>query len=743
MLLLWTVLGAAMLLLGCVRTRKQQEFRNTYLPYIEDGKEAVLQGTVCRKEAKSKEYHIYLKNVILQIGNQRYQTNQVLVHLSTDEYSIGTTLLVNGTLQRFKPALNDGGYDEERYYHGRKTDYGLWAKTVIGSYGKPSYVEEALYQFRNKLIQSLETNTDEKTAGTLAVMTLGEKSLLDAEVKELYQRLGISHILVISGLHISMLGNGLFGLLKRAGRSIAFSTVMAELFLITYGMMTGNSASALRAILMFSLGMLGKCLGRTYDRATGLAVAVLFLLWQNPFLITDAGFQFSVMAVMGVIAAGKKAKTWKVNGMIQLFTLPLVAFYYYEIPVYAMLVNLLVLPLVTPLVALGFVGSIVGLGLQNLAEGILYIPYILLVVIEKVGDVIGGLPYAMLTVGCPKLWRIYVYFGLLYVFCIRCRKCQEKQGGEVVKKKNVKTEDMKRKRRECMVNPAWICMLFLLLTISEGHATRIDFLDVGQGDGICIQTKDGVNLFVDGGSSDVKGVGIYRIEPYLKYHGIGEIDYWFVSHCDADHINGLIELLEMGYKVEHLVFAKYAVENENSQRLREVAEKNGSIIYEMDQGDVVQTESAKLTCIFPAKESVPEDMNGASLVLLYEEDEFQGIFTGDIGSQQELAILEEADRWNLRDAEVYKAAHHGSDYSNEERWLSYISPQISIVSCSKTNQYGHPGKKAVANMKEVGSRIYHTGIVGQVGVVVGEDGITEVKLNRYLREEQFCVRMAL
>lgn len=707
-LFFWSALWILAFVSGSIHGGKQQEYREAYLPVLEDEMKASVCGVICKKEAKNNEYHIYLKDVILQIAGQRYRTNQVLVHLSTDEYSIGTTLLVNGTIQKFRQAVNEGGYDEEQYYHSRKVDYGLKEAEVAGCYGKKAVVGEMLYQLCIKLKESLRKNVNAKTAGTLAVMVLGEKSLLDAEVKKQYQRAGIAHILVISGLHISMLGMGLFGLLRKGRRGIGFSAAVSLLFLIGYGMMTGSSTSSVRAILMFALSMGGKCFGRTYDRATGLAFAVFVLLCQNPFLVGDSGFLFSVAAVLGVILAGEDAKTWKINARIQLMTLPLVAYYYYEVPVYALFVNLIVLPFVAPVVFFGILGSLLGLFWEEGARLLLYLPCILLHIIQKAGELPDLLPYAHPVVGQPEKWQIFGYYMLFALF-LRMGGCQMKWGAV----------------KRYLGTAAQITALWLFLTFRLPQDSRIDVLDVGQGDGICVQTKEGINFFIDGGSSDVSGVGTYRIIPYLKCNGIEKMDYWFVSHLDTDHVSGLLEALEQGYKVKHLVFSAYGIRNENWERLDGLAEKMGISILYFKEGDALQLPGGRISCIFPDAENQTEDTNGNSMILLYEEGNFQALFTGDTGSAQEQIML---SKKLTGEVDFYKAAHHGSNYSNSREWLLYLKPKISVVSCGEKNRYGHPGKEAVERMAEAGSDVYATMSGGEISLVLKGD---EMELRNY------------
>ncbi len=716
-LIFWSMAWILAFVSGSIHAGRQQEYREAYLPNLKEEAEASVQGVVCKKEAKNDEYHIYLKDVILQISNHRYRTNQVLVHLSTDEYSIGTTLVLNGTIQRFRHAVNEGGYEEEQFYHGKKVDYAFVTKEVIGCYGRKAAVREALYQLRKRLKDSLKSNAHTKDVGILAVMLLGEKSLMDSEVKKQYRQAGISHILVISGLHISMLGMGIFGLLRKGKRSIYFSAAMSVLVLAGYVCMTGNSASAIRALLMFALGMGGKCLGRTYDRATGLAFAVLILLWQNPFLIGDSGFLFSVAAVIGVIASGEDARTWQVNAKIQLMTLPLVACYYYEIPIYALLLNLFVLPLVAPIVVSGIFGSVMGLFWAKGARLLLFLPHMLLYVIETAGKLPGQLPYAYLVVGQPEIWQVCGYYVLLVLFLVL-------ENG-YWKKRREDAAFFQNRVKRCAAAAGKVTALWFFLTFRQPQDTRIDVLDVGQGDGICIQTKGGVNLFLDGGSSDVFQVGAYRIEPYLKCNGIGEIDYWFLSHADTDHMSGLLELLEEGYTVKHLVLSAYGVGNENLERLLGLAEKNEIPVIYLKEGDVLNLLEGKMKCLFPNAQAQSDDINGNSMILLYEEGKFQALFTGDTGIAQEKEMLKEK---LTGEVDFYKAAHHGSNYSNSPEWLSYLKPKISVVSCGEKNRYGHPGREAVEHMSEAGSDIYYTMTGGEISLVIREN---EMEIRNY------------
>lgn len=129
---------------------------------------------------------------------------------------------------------------------------------------------------------------------------------------------------------------------------------------------------------------------------------------------------------------------------------------------------------------------------------------------------------------------------------------------------------------------------------------------------------------------------------------------------------------------------------------------------------------SSMTCVFPAERDMVEDSNGNSLVLLYEEGSFRALFTGDTTKEQEQKMLAQQVTGQI---DLYKTAHHGSNYSNSKEWLSYLSPQVSVVSCSQKNRYGHPGKEAVERIKETGSRLYYTMKSGQITVGNDKRGI--------------------
>ena len=196
--------------------------------------------------------------------------------------------------------------------------------------------------------------------------------------------------------------------------------------------------------------------------------------------------------------------------------------------------------------------------------------------------------------------------------------------------------------KRCLI----ICGVMLsasVLFITSNHNYddfEMDMVDVGQGDGILVVGDN--NYFFDGGSTDVKNVGTYRILPFLKYKGIDHIDYWFVSHVDSDHISGLIEALDAGYSISNIVVDKYMLDEDNYRDIENLANDNDVNVIVMKKGDVVAEDNLKLLCVFAGSDEI-DDINGNSLGILgeyIEEDRNVKFFIGgDMTVDSEKCLL--------------------------------------------------------------------------------------------------------
>ncbi len=761
---------------GFVKVQAQQAVRDRVGASVLEGDSIAVQGKVLKKEqrdaflgrpedagaarqaglSQDQQFIYYLTDTRVISGSKSFPCFGILVYSQNGSFQPGNHLMANGKYAPFQISRNEGNFSERDYQQCRKWEFKLYADSEELISGREDKYAVFLAGLREKMQAVFVDAMEAQDAGVLADIALGEKSLLDAEIKGLYRSAGISHVLAISGLHVSLLGMGVFSLLRKSRCPGKARALICAAVVFSFGVFSGMGTSTVRAVVMFMLLMFAHVCGRSYDSLTALSLCAAFQAWGNPFLLWYAGFLFSYGAVLGVVvvwevikkarqkekggsgkvqdagaqrgpsysgaggrlfAKGKKAalgmwETLCASACIQLATLPLLAYFYYEIPTYSLLTNACILPFMGTLLALGLAGGILGIVLPVLGNVVLQPAAWLLAYNESVCRISGELPFASLITGRPPLWMVAAYYAVLIVslYFVWLRGRRGYLAAVVV---------------------ALACLLF----VRAKQPFELDVLDVGQGDGIFIQNDNGEHFFLDGGSSDVKGVGERRILPFLKSHGIRSVKGWIVSHGDADHVSGLIELLQLGYPVESLVLSERMVRDEAMKSLLEEARRSGCKVCYVSPGMKFGSGELIFTVLAPGGASEPGsgrggkalvegsagsngDRNALSLSLLLEYRGFRGVFTGDIGTEQEQALLESGclGRYGVGQVDFYKAAHHGSNGSNCQAFLDKVSPKMAVVSCAKKNSYGHPGKDAVARMKEAGSRVFFTMEQGQVCV---------------------------
>ncbi len=555
---------------------------------MEAGREVLAEGTVseiCRTE---NGVRLELKNascasyaasetVYRPVGNLLIYTEDVSAE--NGEIKYGQRVFVYGKGSLFEEAPNPGGFDAKAYYFSLGITGAIQGKTIRITDFSYHRLNQALFQAKSKLLNSYVTYLGEEGVGVISSMLLGERALLSDETQELYRRGGISHILAISGLHVSLIGMALYNFLRKTvlGRNGAIP--VACVGVVLYGTFVEAGTSTKRAVIMFLLLLLATALGRTYDTLSAMSVSVIVILLGTPGALYTASFQLSFGAAYGasVVAvmlrkqggtldsqgaaesarsvAKKAGSMWgrmkeylaeRIRSMflfgsaIQIVTFPFTVYHFFEYPTYGFLINPIVVPLMTILLLCGLLSGFCGLFVPWLgyffaggAGGILWVYEMLCRGVEK-------LPGALLLFGQPKVWQMGIYFGIL-VFCLCAwQKKEEKKICSPHKWINLLV-DLSGNTKVIFGLLIWLPLCLLPV---PGTAFEAAFLDVDQGDGIVLRERGGAVILVDGGSTGVQNVGEKRIIPYLKAQGIRVIDCAFVSHTDSDHMNGLKEILE-------------------------------------------------------------------------------------------------------------------------------------------------------------------------------------------------------
>lgn len=698
--------------------------------------------TTVINQTKEKETLYYLEKILLYIPKE-----------SIPILKIGNHIQVQGNLQKFQSPSNLGQFNEKQYYQSKRISYKLYTEEVEVLNTNIDFFNQMLFNLKKALVYVYNTCFNQKDKGIISAMITGEQSLLNIEVKELYQKNGISHILAISGLHISIVGMYLFLIFQKLGFHNTISTIITIFLVLCYGILTGFSISTSRAIIMLALSLGAKVIGRTYDGKTAVSFSAWILLLQSPLQLFQAGFLLSFGAIIGILylypvleerilmqwkvkleeykklqeSSLQKETIWnqiKENIMeiginwiapfffsslsIQIITLPIIAWFYYEIPMYAIILNLIILPFISIVIILSMIGGLLGILYLPISIFLLGGVHYILSFYESVCNLFLRLPGSSQLVGRPEIWKIFVYYSIIIIWVVSGSKF-------LLQKKYIKNFNIKIYH---IVRIGVVSVLFIILFITNKKQLEIYVLDVGQGDGIFIKYGK-ENVLIDGGSTDVKQVGMYRMLPMLKAKGISTITYAIVTHTDYDHVSGLIELLKAEEKIEikYLILPETNFQEESYKEIVQLGIESGVKIYYIKRGDNLYLGNNKnkvnIRCIHPDISYMASSKNGYSTVLSLTYGSFSMLLTGDLEADGETWIQENEE---VLSCNVLKIAHHGSKYSTSLDWLEKTLPEISIISCGLDNRYGHPHKEVIERLNQIKSKIFITKEMGAITI---------------------------
>lgn len=726
--------AVAMVAVAWIRLAAGADDGSPPVPAYMEKQELYVTGQVCQKE----DNVIWLKSVT--ISDSIPYDEKLICELTEDSPvpPLGCRVSVSGIFTPVSRATNPGEFDAAVYYRSLGAGGRLWKTRVLGQSRTFWEIREGLYRLRLRFRERLYSVFTQREATVMCALLLGEKGDTDQELKELYKRNGILHILSISSLHITILGTSLYKLLRRTGLPAWVCAAAGAAALVLYGMMTGFSVSACRAIGMYLIRMFGVVCGRTYDMLTSLGILAAGMTLVNPCYLQNTGFLLSFSSVLGIgvvypaLVPEEYRPEQKYYGespvllwlrrllqrlryaalaslSITLATLPVQLWFYYEVPVWSVVLNLFVLPLMKPMLISGFFSLAPGLGCLKAVDLAVLRWY------EGLCLFFDRMPCGMWNPGRPEIWQIAVYYGILAGVLGLKRFRGRMRGG-----------------RAGILQGCLLTLAVSALAISRGERNQVLFLDVGQGDCCLVRTEDGTAYLFDCGSSSRSGVGQYVLLPALKYYGIHTLDGVFLSHPDADHMNGILELLalaeENGLTVEQLILP--AVEEKfRQEQFGEVlaaAEALGAgtggtsegrvRVAWLAAGDRWECGDVGFLCLNPLAGCGVEEKNAYSQCIYGDFGGFSLLLTGDTEGEGEEVLLGELERRGIDSVTLLKVAHHGSRNSTSAELLGQICPQAAVISCGRNNRYGHPHGELLERLEEAGSYVLRTDQGGAVVV---------------------------
>ncbi len=238
-------------------------------------------------------------------GREIY-TDRCIVYDFSDKHlfsnsKIGNTIHIQGAYSTFETVSNPGGFDENLYYKSQGISAKIFADSLEIVNDRMDPLQHGLYLLRQRAMEQLLAVMEERDAGVLGAMILGEKSYLPADRKEQFQKTGIGHLLAISGLHVSLLGAGLFFFLRSYCLPMRQAVVFTVVFLFIYGQFTGFPVATERAVLMMACGLFARYTGRCYDALSAMALSGIITLLQQPLQLFQCGFILSYTAIAGIV----------------------------------------------------------------------------------------------------------------------------------------------------------------------------------------------------------------------------------------------------------------------------------------------------------------------------------------------------------------------------------------------------------------------------------------------------------
>ena len=691
---------------------------------ISSGEPILVQGIVSCGVEKANSILYILKDSKTESSRKSISDNFHTVRIYTSKTNSilkpGTTITAYGALEKYEHATNPGGFDELEYYQAEDCYYHMFTDEIEVKRTEGINLNNVLWSFKEQIKKNIADNTDEDTAAVLEAMIAGDKSDISTETKNDYSLLGISHILAVSGLHVGIIGMIIYKALLRITVHVRAASLGAILFVVLYVLFIGESESAIRAGIMFIVLFGAKIFLRSYDPISSLSLAGSIVLIIRPLSLFRAGFQMSFLAAFAAaciypefikkISNIKKFQKYKlINKIISsallwftvnLILLPVILFHYYEFPLYSVISNIIFVPFMSIVLLLGLSGALAGFIAGGIAGILFIVPKLMIMAMSLAADIVSRLPWAMLIIGRPHIWQMTASSAgiILLVFCI------------YKKKKNFWT----------VFAACLICMV--VIKLPKGFF--ITALDVGQGDGIVINTETGCFL-IDGGSSSEKNISDNCLIPYLKYEGISCVEGIFLSHLDADHISGIEEMLqkqaagELQIKIKKLILP-YWLKKSNEEELEKIksyaSSANIKIMYAYS-GDTVRAGEVSFSVLSPKKNDGLKDNEG-SMVIALKYRNFNALMTGDIEGNGEKSLTKKIGHYDY-----LKVAHHGSRNSTSEEFLKKISPKICVISAPKKSIYGHPHTETLERIEESGASWYQTGLVGAVTVTVKNNNI--------------------
>ncbi len=667
---------------------------------------------------------------------QPVEGKALLIVPRVSTYKYGDRLRVTGEMET-PPQLNDFDY---RGYLAHQGIYStiLYPDIEIEARGLGFKPLSLIYELRASLAQTLARALPEPQASLAQGIILGIRENIPPSVKNDFARTGTAHLLAISGLHLGIVAGIMLSLgIWLFGRRYYLYVWLAIATLWLYALLTGMHPPVIRGAIMGTLFLTAELLGRQRSAITALTFAAAIMVGISPYILEDAAFQLSFLAMAGLVflfpsfrSLGRRAiskfigeegaivtaatfagDSLSVTMAAIIAVWPVVAYYFGIISLAGPLATFLLLPALPVVILVGAASGVIGLIFLPVGQAVGWLAWLFLSYMLVIASWLASSPLAFIEVDPIAPAWLWLYYAGLTTAIILGRKLKIDWISKATA--GFRSGASRSANAVCRLPAKWVIpplatMAVLVSVIAASmpdDELSISFLDVGQGDAILIQ-QGSQQVLIDGGPSPrAISLELGRQMPFWDR----TIELVILTHPDQDHLAGLIEVLK-----------RYRVEKVLDPNL-----DSGTPLYEEWQGLVAEKEleritaragqqialgEATLTVLHPAEtllKDTDEDTDNNGVVLCLKTGNVSFILAADIRREAELHLI---TRRAALKSTVLKVAHHGSDTSTSQEFLSAVDPQIAVLSVGADNKFGHPGDEVVDRLENKLGRgnIYRT-----------------------------------
>ncbi|MDY3928579.1 MAG: ComEC/Rec2 family competence protein [Clostridia bacterium] len=698
----------------CVSQYVQSYEFNDLFPV--DDKFITARGYVYDIPQENEEKYTYIiKTDMAEYKQKRYDTRE-LIQLTTDkELTYLQNVEIRGFLKRFSQKMNSSDFDYSGYYKSKGIYYYITDYEVTGDNTLRKTLNPFLLIKKCKfyLMKITDNYLDGDYAAILKAVLVGYKKAFSEDYDDLLLTTGTKRMLFPAYLHIFLIMLVIEMLMTFFQRKHRDYAIVAALLL--YALINSEATVSLKnATVAAAVVFVTQKYGTVHypDILSGvMAIIVLF----NPLLVFNSGIVISLaigwtifmirepVAKLLLFVKNKRIKNFAVFWIVSnIGALPVAAYYYNSVNLYSLLLNAVYFPVVT-LIIFCFPVFILEMLIFKRAFLIRYALTFSVFVLYKMPFLVDKLPFSNIYLPRPNIFFVVLWYGTMVLV------------------KDVYNTGFRRMRTQVVaaVIAGGIVSVVVVGIMNLGTA-KLTFVNVGQGDGAIIQLPKGEVITVDGGGGEEYSeydAGEKIFLPYLKNEGIFRIDMAVLTHYHKDHCLGTIAAMK-NLRVHTVAIPNVSKDNKYRQEIEKTAHEKGIEIVYLEKGDKITFESgAEIDVISPETKNYFENENDTSIVFELKCNNFKALFTGDATDKIEHDNIDD-----FEDIDLLKVAHHGSSTSTTQEFLDKIRPEYSIISVGENNTYMHPDDSTVYRLKNAGSEIYRTDLLGDISVYIKRNG---------------------